>query len=331
MVCATPVFGGGDHFDFRRYENKPAEWFRGTEGSNTVANVLSNQSSLGGWPKNMDTAEKPSPVPPDEIKGTFDNDATTGELRLLAAAFNATGDARCRDAVSRGIDLILKAQYPTGGWPQSYPPDKQYHRYITFNDDAMTRLLVFLREVATSNSFAFVGQARRDAAMKSFDRGVECTVKCQIRVNGKLTVWCAQHDEKTLEPREGRKFELASLSGSESTGILMLLMSLEKPSPEVVRAVHAGAQWFDANKITGIRQVVENGDKKMVPDENAPPLWARFYEIETGRPIFSDRDSVKKYDIAEIGRERRNGYSWYGTWGEKVAKRYAEWKRDHPP
>ena len=63
---------------------------------------------------------------------------------------------------------------------------------------------------------------------------------------------------------------------------------------------------------------------------NAPPLWARFYEIETNRPIFSGRDSVKKYDIAEIESERRNGYAWYGSWGEGVAKRYGQWKQQWP-
>jgi hypothetical protein len=32
---------------------------------------------------------------------------------------------------------ILSFQSPLGGWPQSYPPDGQYHRHITFNDDAI--------------------------------------------------------------------------------------------------------------------------------------------------------------------------------------------------
>ena len=330
LCAALPAFGKGGHFDFRSYEKNPPEWFRSAEGSNVLANVLSHQSALGGWPKNTDTAKKPSVETPEEIHGTFDNGATTGEIRLMAMAFNATGEARFRESAQRGIDLILKAQYPTGGWPQSYPPDKQYHRYITFNDDAMTRLLDLLREISASNNFAFVEGARREAAKKSFDRGIECILKCQIRVNGKLTVWCAQHDEITLEPREGRKFELVSLSGGESCGVLLLLMSIENPSPEIIRAVHAGAAWYENAKITGIKQVVENGDKKIEKDENAPPVWARFYEIETGRPIFSDRDSVKKYDMAEIGHERRNGYSWYGSWGEKVEKRFAEWSKSHP-
>ncbi len=112
----------------------------------------------------------------------------------------------------------------------------------------------------------------------------------------------------------------------ESAGILLLLMSLEDPSPDVVQAVRAGECWFEASKLTGIRQQMVNGNKVIVPDPNAPPLWARFYEIETNRPFFCGRDGVKQYDLAEIEAERRNGYGWYGPWGSRVAARYDQWK-----
>jgi pectinesterase len=63
-----------------------------------------------------------------------------------------------------------------------------------------------------------------------------------------------------------------------------------------------------------------------IEDPNAPALWARFYEIETNRPFFCDRDGIPKYSFNEIGHNRRNGYSWYGRWGEDVARAYARWK-----
>jgi PelA/Pel-15E family pectate lyase len=188
----------------------------------------------------------------------------------------------------------------------------------------------FLRDVATAGEFAFVDAERRRRAQGAFGRGIECILKCQVPVNGRLTVWCAQHDEVTLEPRVGRAYELVSLSGSESAGLLHLLMSLEKPSPAVIQAVHAGARWFESARLTGIRQERINGDKKIVQDEKAAPLWARFYEVTTNRPMFSGRDGMKKYDIAEIEAERRNGYAWYGNWGDGVAQRYAEWKVKWP-
>lgn len=307
---------------------QPEEWFRSEEGRRTTANILSWQSPAGSWPKNQSTTHAPYTEDANKLKGTFDNGATTDELRFLARAFRITKDARCQQAVLKGLDHILSAQYPSGGWPQyAPPPARSYHRHITFNDGAMVRLLELLREVETSPQFDFVDQARRKSARKAFDQGITCILKCQVTVNGKLTVWCAQHDEKDLSPRPARSYELASLSGAESAGILRLLMSLDHPSLEVIRAVKAGAAWYESAKITGLRQTREGRDKVMVVDSNAAPLWARFYEIETGRPLFSGRDGVPKYQFADIEAERRNGYAWYGTWGERVAADYEKWSK----
>ena len=310
---------------------KPDDWFRGAEARAAIDNVLSHQSPLGDWPMHTDTSKSRYTSDPTEIAGTFDNRATTGELRVLARAFNMTRDDRCRDAVLRGIDHIFAAQYPTGGWPQSFPPFGGYHRHITFNDGAMQGLLELLREVAADPRFSFVDAPRREAAGRAFERGAVCIVKCQVRVNGELAVWCAQHDEETFEPRPARTFELISLSGAESAGLLRFLMSLESPGADVSRAIEAGVRWFDRAKLTGVRTEVVGGDLHVVPDPAAPPLWARFYEIETNRPFFCGRDGVKKYDIAEIEPERRNGYAWFGSGGKSVARDYAKWAAKRKP
>ena len=257
---------------------------------------------------------------------TFDNGATTDELRYLAKAYNATADESCLTAFLAGFDVILKSQYPNGGFPQYYPLSKAYHRHITFNDNSMVRILGFLRDTTTDRGYAFLDPTRKAAASRAFDRGIDCIVKCQIIVDGKPTAWCAQHDEITLAPADARAYELKSLSGAESAGILHLLMSLEKPSPDVIRSVNAGVAWFDSAKIEGIRIEKVDGDRKVIKDRSAPPLWARFYEIETQKPYFCDRDGVRKYSLEDIGRERRNGYAWFGNWGGKVARDHSKWK-----
>ncbi len=321
----------GRSADWPGYASKQDDWFRSAEGRRVADSILSWQSPLGSWPKNLDTTQEKLEGDKRTIRGTFDNGATTGELRFLARAFRATGEARYRDAFMRGLDHILQAQYPTGGWPQSYPPGAGYHRHITFNDDAMVRLMELLREVANKPEYEFVDATRRRACETSFKRGIDCILKCQVKVDGKLTVWCAQHDEATLQPRPARTFELVSLSGAESAGILHLLMSLDGPSPEIAAAIRAGAAWFESAKLTGLAQTRVNGDKVVVPDKNARPLWARFYEIGSNRPIFSGRDGVKKYTLAEIEAERRNGYAWHGSWGERVARDFALWERKWDP
>jgi PelA/Pel-15E family pectate lyase len=318
-----------DRAPWGTYGRQPDAWYRAPEGARIAANIRSHQSRLGDWPKNVDNSAEPYRGDPAKIVGTFDNGATVGELRFLARAFRATNDTNDRDAFIKGFDHILAAQYPTGGWPQSSPPGKGYHRHITFNDNTMINLMALVRDVASGDEFRFVDPARRAAARRTFDAGIACILKCQVIVDGTLTVWCAQHDEITLEPRSARTFEPVSLSGAESADILLLLMSLDDPSPEIVRAVKAGARWFEKVKVTGIREIKVDGDKRIVPDAGASPLWARFYEIPSLRPIFSGRDSVVKYDIAQIEPERRNGYAWYGGWGAKVALRYGQWARTH--
>ena len=325
FVMASPGTRA-ESFPWRGYADKPDDWYRGIEGTRIAENVLSHQSERGDWPKNIDTSKTPYHGDRSRLQGTFDNGATIGEIRFLARAYVATDRARYRDAFTKALDHVRSAQYPSGGWPQSFPPGKGYARHITFNDNTMVNILELMRDVSRAEAFRFVDSPRRIACGRAFEAGIGCILQCQVKVGGRSTVWCAQHDATTLEPRGARTYELPSLSGMESAGVLLLLMSLEDPSPDVVKAVDAGARWFESSKLTGIRQRTINGNKVIVPDPNAPPLSARFYEIETNRPFFCGRDGVRKYELAGIETERRNGYAWYGPWGSRVAAQYARWK-----
>lgn len=304
---------------------KPAEWFGQPDGLRAITNVVSWQSTAGLWPKNLDTTAQLNPEGPTSIQGTFDNGASVGEMRFLGRAGQTIAGGPARAAFARGLEAILSAQYPTGGWPQNFPPGKQYHRHITFNDGAMVGVMRFLREVARSPDLNFVSEPQRRAAQAAFDRGIQCILRCQIQVNGRRTVWCAQHDEKDLSPRPARSYERESLSGSESAGVLSLLMSLEHPEKEICEAITAGAAWFAAAKLSGLRVVLRDGNRVVIEDEAAPALWARFYEIDGNRPFFCGRDGVKRYRLADLEPERRNGYAWYGNWGETVAREFAAW------
>lgn len=337
LVIAAAFFTGdaGAAKGPAAYLDRPRSWFAGAAAKRVASHILSFQSPLGGWPKNIDTSADQAKPGGSALPPTFDNGATMNELRFLARIYPATRDESYRDAFDRGLDYILKAQYPTGGWPQSYPPDGKYHRYITFNDNSMVNIMNFIREVATDDRYRFVKTGKRAEARKEFDRGVECILKCQVKVNGKPAVWCAQHDEIDFSPRPARAFERVSLSGSESVGIVRLLMSLDHPDANTATAVESAVAWFESAKITG-HKVVEVADEKspggkdrrLVEDPAAAPLWARFYDIGSNRPFFCDRDGIVKYQLSEIGYERRNGYSWLGNWPQTIlGKEYPEWIR----
>jgi PelA/Pel-15E family pectate lyase len=316
------------------YLSKPPEWFQSEEGRRIAANVMSWQSDRGDWPKNTNTAGVKFEGDRAKLKGTFDNGATIPELRFLARAFSATKEAQYEKAFLKGFDHVLAAQYANGGWPQSFPMGKGYDRHITFNDQCMVNIMAFVRDVSREETFGFVDAKRREEAGRSFDKGIDCILKCQIRAEGKLTAWCAQHDDVDFSPRAARTFELASFSGGESAAIVRLLMSLESPSGKVIEAVDAAVKWFEAVKLTGIKEILvddpnapKGKDKRVVEDASSPPIWARFYDLKTMKPIFVDRDGAPKAQLSEIGYERRNGYAWLGTWPAGVLKNYPDWRK----
>ena len=325
-------------------KQKP-DWYSSTEASRIADNLLLYQRDSGGWPKNIDMAAPLSEVEKTrlsaekkEIDSTIDNSATYSQLIFLARVFTAKPAESYRDAFLRGLDYLLKAQYENGGWPQFYPDLSGYYKHITYNDDAMIGVLKLLRDVARKKpDYAFVDDARRTKAERAVQKGIECILRSQVVADGKLAVWCAQHDEVTFAPAAARKFEPVSLSGGESVGIVRFLMSVNKPAPEVVAAIKAAIAWFEKSKLTGIKWIAKPDASKMhgfdrvvVKDPSAGPLWARFYDIKTNRPIFVGRDSIVKYDVAEIEDERRNGYAWYVDGAaELLSKEYPKWLEKH--
>jgi PelA/Pel-15E family pectate lyase len=171
---------------------------------------------------------------------------------------------------------------------------------------------------------------RRQRAAAAFEKGIDCILKCQVIVDGKRTAWCAQHDEVTLAPAPARAFEPVSLSGHESVGLVRCLMRVEEPAPEIIDAVRSAVAWFNEVRIEGIRlervDTPSGRDVAVKKDPEAPPLWARFYDIGTNRPIFTGRSAVVQYEYDQIERERRLGYAYYGTWPKKLLdKEYPAW------
>jgi PelA/Pel-15E family pectate lyase len=271
----------------------------------------------------------------DSDDATIDNHATYTQLIFLARVFTDRQSPEHRESFLKGLDYLLKAQYENGGWPQYFPLKKGYYRHITFNDDAMIGVMRLLRDIAQNKpDYLFVDETRRKRAVTAIANGLECILKTQVIVHGRRTVWCAQHDEVTLAPVAARTFEPASLSGLESVGIVEYLMEVERPDVRVIDAVKSAVAWFRSAQLDGIRWVERKGpplDHVVVADRDAPPLWARFYEIETNRPIFAGRDSVIKYEVAQIEIERRNGYRWYTNAPSKLLKGYPAWLRKAVP
>ncbi|HCS51514.1 MAG TPA: hypothetical protein DIW81_07950, partial [Planctomycetaceae bacterium] len=89
------------------YLKRPDAWFAGEEAERMGTNILSYQSELGGWPKNVETTAGPYSGDRKKLKPTYDNRATTDELRFLARLYNVTKNKTYRDAFDRGLNYVL--------------------------------------------------------------------------------------------------------------------------------------------------------------------------------------------------------------------------------
>lgn len=321
---------------------QPPAWYAGAEAVRIADNVLLYQRDTGGWPKNIEMAAVLSESErvkiaqqKAETDSTIDNGATHTQLVFLAKVHEAAPLERHKKAFLKGVDHLLAAQYPNGGWPQYYPLRRGYYTHITFNDDAMTGVLELLRDIARKRpGYAWVDAERRSKAARAVESGTECILETQVAVNGRPTVWCAQHDELTLRPASARTYEHVSLSGYESVAVVRFLMGIDQPSQRVKLAIQSAIEWFEQSRLQGTRLVqrpngasVDGFERIVVTDPAAGPLWARFHEIGTNRPIFSGRDGVLRYNFAEIEEERRNHYRWYvDTPAKLLAEDYPAWR-----
>lgn len=321
----------------------PGNWYGSDESVKVAENVLLYQRNTGGWPKNtamhlpLSEPEKAKILKEKELNDAiFDNSATTTEMRFLARMYSNTKNQDYRKSFSKGLKFILDAQYDNGGWPMFYPLREGYYTHITFNDNAIVNILLLLREILDGNPLfdTIVDKDNYLRIAEAYNKGLEVILKTQIIVNGKPTVWCAQHDEHTLLPAQARSYELPSSSGGESVGIILFLMEISDPSPEIIRSVTGAVQWLDDHRIKNTRwNVFTNNDgkrdRRIIKDPAAGDLWARFYDLETGEPFVCDRDGIKKKSLEEIGYERRNGYSWYTDAPLEVFDKYPQWSKKY--
>ncbi len=312
-------------------------------------NILLYQKSNGGWPKNYDmlailTEQQKEALiaAKDILNTTFDNGTTWSHVVCLAKVYSATNIEKYKTACLKGFEFILAAQYANGGWPQYFPLKKDYSKYITYNDDVFTGIMGMLKDVNDGQPwFSFLDKPFRKRLVKAFVKGIDCIIKTQIKDNRKLTAWCQQHDEQTLEPTWARAFEPPAICNGESADVVLLLMQIKNPGKKVIKAVQNAVAWYNESKILNTRQIIvpapvdttqftiSKTDKIVVTDPKAPPIWTRYYELKTHRPMFCNRGKKIVYSLAEVERERRDGYGWYTYAPQKVLDQYKAWQMIH--
>jgi len=325
--------------------------YKKNEITKIADNILLFQKNNGGWAKNYDmtailTDEQKEAIikSKDETNTTFDNGATHSQITYLIEAYLKTKNEKYKVAILKGIEFMLSAQYENGGFPQFYPDTSGYRKYITFNDGAMMGVMNTLQTIVYNrDKYFFIEDNLFGKIKTAYEKGINCILKCQINDNGILKAWCQQHDNITLLPQSARTFEPAAVCSGESLGIIYVLMRIENPDSRIVTSVNSAIAWLNKSKIYGIRvETIDaphenydyhstDSDRIVVEDYTAPPIWSRYYELGTNRPLFCNRDGQPVYSLAEVHRERRTGYSWYSYDPQQILNMYPDWQKKWSP
>lgn len=302
----------------------------GIGNSDQLQAVLSYQTVLGGWSKRTDMQQvrKPGQLAGSEPAyiPTFDNGATSSQMRWLVAYYpKATPEeqAQIRIALTVAVQFVLRAQYPNGGFAQSYPLRGSYHDAVTLNDNVMTELLNLLWDIANRPEYQWLSADLRTKAQAGFTKGVAWLVSAQVIVDGQRTVWTAQHHPLTGVPVAARKFEQISLVSSESAAVLQLMLDKAPELPGVLPALCSGVAWLAQHQIRD-KTWQRHDTGSTLAEKKGAQLWARFYSLPAQQPVFFDRDGQVYSDVNQLSLERQQGYGWYQSNAKGVLK---AWKK----
>ncbi len=136
------------------------------------------------------------------------------------------------DSAQKLVLSMISYQTPSGGWSkhidfaqgvrqpgQIFFSENEKWQYIaTFNDDAIVEVLQLLDGMA-HGVIAYVPDSLRKQASAAVTLAVDCILRAQVKVDGKLTVWGQQHDPVTLAPTSARSYELTSLRAARKISL----------------------------------------------------------------------------------------------------------------
>lgn len=229
---------------------------------------------------------------------TLDDQKTQSALLFLlelAHLPECASDVVLKGALKFGLDGLLAAQAPNGGFGQHYDgpadatapvrraqvpaewprvwPGVDYTRHYTLNDDNLYWVIdLLLRAHELEKDVRFLDAAKKTGnflLLAQFDEP--------------QPVWAQQYNRE-MEPVWARKFEPPAVCSVESLGVLRALIDLwvATGDEKYVKPHAAAFAWFERSRL---------------PDGR----WARFYELRTNRPIYCKRETYElTYDDSDL-------------------------------
>jgi len=300
-----------------------------------IDNLITWQTPSGGWSKNHDVlyaARAPGQAYGEQnhYVPTFDNGATLTEIKLLKTAIVHQPEQHYIESLHKAIRLILQAQFPSGGWPQTFPLRGGYHNWSTYNDGVTANILNALLDMTQQPQNYKLDNVLLNEVSLSLEQGLASVLREQRWMDDQHGAWGQQHDPLSGDLRPARAFEMAALSTMESADIAMFLMQIPTPSPAVIRAIKGTIAWLESTQITGLRwKRYTDQNSELIADSDAPIIWPRMIDLNDGRALFGDRDGSIHYSVQDISIERQRSYAWYHSGPQSALKEFDTWLKHH--
>ena len=228
---------------------------------------------------------------------TLDDNTTQAALSFLMRVDHALKfeEAAIHEAAIYALEKLMEAQYPNGAWaqrfsapgnpkkfpvkkagyPASWPPKYpkvDYRSFYTFNDNTMADMidLMFLAsEIYSDEKYREAGQRAGGFILLA-------------QMPEPQPGWAQQYNAQ-MHPAWARKFEPPGVTGAESQRVMETLMRLYELTGDktYLEPLPRALAYFRRSKL-------ENGQ------------LARFYELETNRPLFFTKEYVMTYSDDDL-------------------------------
>jgi PelA/Pel-15E family pectate lyase len=274
--------------------------------------LLYGQLKSGGWRNAIDfetnskqTAEYRNGKGSGSNVSSLDDGQTQSAIRFLIqidAALNFK-DKKIHEATEIALSALLKAQYPNGGFPQSWtgpvsqesPKKANYPNYdwrtegrvknywdmYTLNDNTCGYLADVLLEAYRVYE--------KPEYLQALEKLGDFLILAQMPEP--QPGWAQQYSYD-MQPIWARKFEPPGVSGDESQEAIETLMLIYRATNNMkyLEPIPTALKWLDKSKLR---------DNTL----------ARYYELKTNRPLYMEREG-EKYALTYDDRNLPDHYGW---------------------
>ncbi len=253
-------------------------------------------------------------------RGSLDDNITQGILGFLLWYVSTAGveDAAAQETIDYALEHLLAAQYPNGAWPVFLDRVYPHREFAAAWRARSAGILAKIPENAKDPTYLLDRDAVEAPYLVVNDHVVRDVIRLLLAAERRLgrpdllasamrsgdfllaaqlpepqRGWAQTYDAD-LKPVWGRAFEPPAVASRETAGAMEALLQLyvRTSRPRYLEGALEAAKWLEKSRLPS-------------------GLWARFYEIGAGRPVYVRANGDLSYDDDDLWQ----GYSLVGGFG----------------